>query len=282
MRLTRPSPPALRWPSSTPSPATSAAADSCCSAPATAKPLSSTSARKRRWPPRRPCILTPRATSFPDASQRPRLSLHRHARLRRRPGATPSANTASSASSASSPPPSSSPPRASLSPPKKPPNSPTPTWPQFPESKRIFQRDGDYYKAGEIFRQPELARTLQRIAADPDDFYHGKMARELVDDLRKGGALLTLKDLAQYTVVEREPIVGSFHNYTIISAPPPSSGGIVLISASNILEGYNLARLGDRTAASPSDCRSLSPRLHGPRRLPRRSRITTTIPIAAN
>ncbi len=121
---------------------------------------------------------------------------------------------------------------------------------QFQESKRIFQRGGELYKAGEIFRQPELARTLERIAGDPEDFYHGRMAHELVDELRKGGALLTLDDLAQYSVVERAPIVGTFHDYTILSAPPPSSGGIVLVSALNILEGYDLAHLGDRTAAS--------------------------------
>ena len=75
------------------------------------------------------------------------------------------------------------------------------------------------------------------------------MARELVGDLKKGGALLTLDDLAQYNVVEREPVVGTFHNFTVISAPPPSSGGIVLISALNILESYPLATLGDRSAA---------------------------------
>jgi gamma-glutamyltranspeptidase/glutathione hydrolase len=121
---------------------------------------------------------------------------------------------------------------------------------QFAESKRIFQRDGQLYKAGEIFKQPELARTLQRIAADPEDFYHGKMAHELIEELSKGGALLTLDDLAQYTVVERTPISGRFHNYTILSAPPPSSGGIVLVSTLNILEGYDLARLGDRSAQS--------------------------------
>ena len=121
---------------------------------------------------------------------------------------------------------------------------------QFADSKRIFQRDGNFYKEGETFKQPELARTLERIEADPDDFYHGKMARELVDDLKKGGALLTLEDLAQYNVVERKPIVGTFHKYTVISAPPPSSGGIVLLSALNILEGYDLAKLGDRTADS--------------------------------
>jgi gamma-glutamyltranspeptidase/glutathione hydrolase len=121
---------------------------------------------------------------------------------------------------------------------------------RFPDSRRIFQRDGQLYKEGETFRQPELARTLQRIAAHPEDFYHGKMARELIADLRKGGALLTLEDLAAYTVVERAPIVGSFHDYTVISAPPPSSGGIVLLSILNMLEGDDLARLGDRSPAS--------------------------------
>ena len=121
---------------------------------------------------------------------------------------------------------------------------------RFPDSKRIFQRDGELYEEGETFRQPELARTLQRIASDPDDFYHGKIAHELVNELKKGGALLTLDDLAQYSVVERTPIVGAFRDYTVISAPPPSSGGIVLLSVLNMLEGYDLAKLGDRTPES--------------------------------
>jgi len=121
---------------------------------------------------------------------------------------------------------------------------------RFADSKRIFQRGGRHYKEGETFKQPELARTLERIAADPEDFYHGKMAREMVEELAKGGALLTLEDLAQYDVVERTPVVGAFHDYTVIGAPPPSSGGIVLLGALNILEGYNLERLGDRTAES--------------------------------
>jgi gamma-glutamyltranspeptidase/glutathione hydrolase len=121
---------------------------------------------------------------------------------------------------------------------------------KFDDSKRIFQRGGRLYNAGEVFKQPELARTLERIAADPDDFYHGKMAHELVDDLKKGNSLITRDDLAQYAVVERTPLTGTFHNYTIVSAPPPSSGGVVLLSVLNILEGYDLAKLGDRTAPS--------------------------------
>ncbi len=120
---------------------------------------------------------------------------------------------------------------------------------RFPDSKHLFQRDGHPYHDGEVFRQPLLASTLQRIAANPDDFYHGKLAEELIRDLQKGGALLTTRDLAEYTVVERRPVVGTFHNYTIISSPPPSSGGVVLVSALNILEAYDLSRLRDRSAA---------------------------------
>jgi len=121
---------------------------------------------------------------------------------------------------------------------------------KFPESRRIFQRNGNYYKQGEVFRQPELARTLERIASNPDDLYRGAMARELAASMQKGGALITAEDLAHYEVKEREPIRGSYRGYEIISAPPPSSGGIALIEILNILEGYDLAKAGDRSAAS--------------------------------
>ena len=121
---------------------------------------------------------------------------------------------------------------------------------KFPESRRIFQRNGSYYKQGEVFRQPELARTLARIAHDPADFYHGAMARELAASMQKGGGLITAEDLAHYEVKEREPIRGTYRGYEIISAPPPSSGGIALIEILNILEGYDLAKAGDRSAAS--------------------------------
>src|ERR1700682_1755292 len=62
---------------------------------------------------------------------------------------------------------------------------------QFPESKRIFLRDGNYYQPGELLKQPELARTLERIAKNPDDFYHGAMAREFAAAIYKGGGLIT-------------------------------------------------------------------------------------------
>ena len=117
----------------------------------------------------------------------------------------------------------------------------------FPDSKRIFQRDGKLYQTGEIFKQPELAKTLRRIAADPQDFYHGKLAADLVADLKAGGGLITVDDLAHYQVKERTPLIGSFHDYTLISSPPPSSGGIVMLSTLNILEPYDLSKFGDRS-----------------------------------
>ncbi|MGA2391252.1 MAG: gamma-glutamyltransferase [Candidatus Sulfotelmatobacter sp.] len=121
---------------------------------------------------------------------------------------------------------------------------------EFSESRRIFQRGGNYYQPGEIFRQPDLARTLERIAVKPGDFYHGAMARELAAAMHKGGGLITVDDLAHYEVKEREPIRGTYRGYEVISAPPPSSGGTVLVESLNILEGYDLEKLGDRSAES--------------------------------
>src|SRR5579863_2924785 len=118
----------------------------------------------------------------------------------------------------------------------------------FPESRHIFQRDGNYYEAGELFRQPELARTLERIAANPEDFYKGAMARELAEELKRGGALITAEDMKEYEVKERQPVRGSYRGYEVISAPPPSSGGVTLLETLNILEGYDLSSMGNRSA----------------------------------
>jgi gamma-glutamyltranspeptidase/glutathione hydrolase len=119
---------------------------------------------------------------------------------------------------------------------------------EFPESKRIFQRGGNYYHPGDTFKQPELARTLERLAKNPDEFYHGAMARELAAAIQNGGGLVTAADLAAYEVKERQPIRGSYRGYDIISAPPPSSGGVALVEILNILEGFDLAKLGNRSA----------------------------------
>ncbi len=121
---------------------------------------------------------------------------------------------------------------------------------QFADSKRIFQNGGKGWKQGDVFRQPELARTLERIVASPDDFYTGKMAREFAEFMQAGGGLITAQDLANYDVKDRKPVTGTYRGLDIISAPPPSSGGIALIETLNILEGFDLAKAGFGSAES--------------------------------
>lgn len=120
----------------------------------------------------------------------------------------------------------------------------------FPESRRIFQRNGDFYKPGELFKQPDLARTLERIANNPDDFYRGELAEQIAADQRAHGGLITERDLASYEVKERTPIHGTYRGLDIYSAPPPSSGGIALIEMLNMLEPYRLSDMGGRSADS--------------------------------
>src|SRR5437868_4859646 len=121
---------------------------------------------------------------------------------------------------------------------------------QFPESRRIFQRDGNFYQTGEVFKQPELARTLERIASNPSDFYRGDLAKQIVNAIQKGGGIVTAEDLANYEVTEREPVHGTYRGYDIYSAPPPSSGGVALVEILNILEKFDLASLGADSAES--------------------------------
>jgi gamma-glutamyltranspeptidase/glutathione hydrolase len=121
---------------------------------------------------------------------------------------------------------------------------------QFPAAHHIYQRDGDFYKPGERFVQPELARTLLRIAANPADFYKGKMAAEIAAFEKASGGLITAQDLAGYECKERTPLLGHYHGLDVLTSPPPSSGGIVLIEILNILSGYDLAKIGaDRSPA---------------------------------
>jgi gamma-glutamyltranspeptidase / glutathione hydrolase len=119
--------------------------------------------------------------------------------------------------------------------------------PRFSESRKIFQRDGNFYQAAERLIQPELAQTLSRIAVDPSTFYTGSMANELATSVQKGGGLITTADLAAYRVEERTPLYGKYRGYDIVTSPPPSSGGIVLLESLNILSGYDLSKMGDRT-----------------------------------
>jgi gamma-glutamyltranspeptidase/glutathione hydrolase len=121
---------------------------------------------------------------------------------------------------------------------------------RFPDSRRIFQNGGRGWRQGDLFKQPELARTLQRIAAAPDDFYTGEMARQIADFMRQGGGLITPQDLASYQVKDRQPVRGHYRGVEIISAPPPSSGGTALIESFNILQHFDLTHAGLGSAGS--------------------------------
>jgi gamma-glutamyltranspeptidase/glutathione hydrolase len=106
------------------------------------------------------------------------------------------------------------------------------------ESKRIFLRDGKPYKAGETFRQPELADTLGRIAANgARDFYEGETARKLAAAMAAHGGLITEADLKNYRAIDRKPLEGGYHGYEIITAPPPSAGGLGILQMLGILNG---------------------------------------------
>jgi gamma-glutamyltranspeptidase/glutathione hydrolase len=115
---------------------------------------------------------------------------------------------------------------------------------QYAETKRIYLKGGSFYNEGEIFRQPDLAATFARLQrGGPNEFYQGQTAKLIVDDMKRNNGLMTLADLRGYVAKEREPVRGKYRGYEIISMPPPSSGGAVLIEMLNILEGYDLGKL---------------------------------------
>ena len=122
---------------------------------------------------------------------------------------------------------------------------------QFPESKRIFLKDGAYYDWQETFKQPELGRTLDRIARlGPVDFYDGETAHILASEMAKNGGLITLADLHDYQAVERTPLEGDYRGYHIITSPPPSSGGVGLLQMLAILNGTGYEKSGAGSAVS--------------------------------
>jgi gamma-glutamyltranspeptidase/glutathione hydrolase len=115
---------------------------------------------------------------------------------------------------------------------------------RFPSTAKVFLRDGQVPAEGETMTQPDLATTLERLAHEGTaGFYQGPVAEALVSGVREAGGIWTLQDLARYRVVERPPIRGEYGSVHITSASPPSSGGVALITALNILSGYPLARL---------------------------------------
>jgi len=116
-------------------------------------------------------------------------------------------------------------------------------------TRAIFYRDNKPLQAGDHLVQADLAATLSAIAASgPDAFYRGPIADRIAAAVRSLGGVMTAKDIAGYTVVERKPVTGSYRGYDIASMPPPSSGGVHLIQILNILEGFDLKGAGAGSA----------------------------------
>jgi gamma-glutamyltranspeptidase/glutathione hydrolase len=120
---------------------------------------------------------------------------------------------------------------------------------KYEDSRRIFLRDGKYYEEGEVFKQPDLARTLARMQKEgAREFYTGKTAQLIAADMKANNGLITLEDLKNYEAKEREPLRGQYRGYEIITMPPPSSGGIVMLQVLQMLEKYDLKKMGYNSA----------------------------------
>ena len=119
-----------------------------------------------------------------------------------------------------------------------------------PNSKAIFfKADGTPYRKGEKLVQRNLARSLELIAQQgPDAFYKGKIADEIAGEMQQHGGLIGKADLANYQAIERKPISGTYRGYQVFSMPPPSSGGIHIVQILNILENFDLAKMGSGSA----------------------------------
>jgi gamma-glutamyltranspeptidase/glutathione hydrolase len=119
-----------------------------------------------------------------------------------------------------------------------------------PEASRIYLHDdGTPYDAGDLFRNPDYARTLRQLAQrGADDFYRGDLARRMVEDLAAHGAFVTADDSASYEIRDPQPVVGTYGDFTVATSPPPH-GGPTLLTILNILEDYDLAALGHNSPA---------------------------------
>jgi len=115
---------------------------------------------------------------------------------------------------------------------------------KYAETKRIYLNNGRFYNEGDVFVQPDLAATFSRLQQrGPNEFYEGQTAQLIVADMKRHQGLMTTDDLRGYVAKERQPLRGNYRGYEIISMPPPSSGGAVLIEMLNILEGYDLKKM---------------------------------------
>ena len=121
---------------------------------------------------------------------------------------------------------------------------------KYPDSNRIFLNNGRYFEEGDLFKQPELAQTLSRVSTiGAREFYTGKTAQLIAADMKANNGLITLEDLQKYEAKERTPLTGTYRGYEILTMPPPSSGGIVLLQVLNMLEGYDVKSMGHNSAA---------------------------------
>jgi gamma-glutamyltranspeptidase/glutathione hydrolase len=113
----------------------------------------------------------------------------------------------------------------------------------------FYKPDGGFYEPGELFRQPDLARTLRRISDQGvKGFYQGETARLIADDMEQHGGLINLEDLRSYRPVIRKPVKGGYRGYDIYSMSPPSSGGAHIVQILNMLEAYPIGRYGHNSA----------------------------------
>jgi gamma-glutamyltranspeptidase/glutathione hydrolase len=120
-----------------------------------------------------------------------------------------------------------------------------PEFKKYPASLAQFSKNGVAYKAGEILKQPDLARSLQRIAdKGPAGFYEGETAELIEKEMKANGGLITRDDLKKYVAKERAPLKGAYRGYEVIGMPPPSSGGMGIIQMLNVLEGFDLKANG--------------------------------------
>ena len=116
---------------------------------------------------------------------------------------------------------------------------------------KFFKADGSDYQVGEIFRQPDLAATLQRIADNgAQEFYEGETAQLIVAEMQAHDGLITLEDLSAYQPIIREPSHGTYRGYDIYAMSPPSSGGAHIVQMLNILEDYDIGAMGFNSAAT--------------------------------
>lgn len=121
---------------------------------------------------------------------------------------------------------------------------------QFPESKKIYLKDGSFWQAGDLWVQADLGETFARLQKNgPREFYEGETARRIADAMAKNGGNITLADLKNYRVAERTPLRGHYRGYDIVTMPPPSSGGIALLQMFGMLEPFDVGALGPNSAA---------------------------------